>query len=184
MEKEGLLIEKAKRGDELAFAQLIDLYKSYIFAIILNFIKDYEEVENVAQEVFLQVYTSLPGFENDNFRAWISRIASNKSIDSLRRKRSKVKEETMKETEILVDSLGVYSDNNPESDFFKRKDMEEINKVLNSLPQIYVDVIRKFYFEEKSYEEISKEENISYKTVESRLYRVRNMFKRKWRERL
>ena len=69
------LIKKILSGDDNAFSQVVDEYKNYVFAIILNFIKDYDEVENVAQEVFLQVYISLPDFKIENFKGWIGRIA-------------------------------------------------------------------------------------------------------------
>ena len=83
------LIKKILSGDDNAFSQVVDEYKNYVFAIILNFIKDYDEVENVAQEVFLQVYISLPDFKIENFKGWIGRIAVNKSID-WKRKNAKI----------------------------------------------------------------------------------------------
>lgn len=184
MEKESVLIKKAVEGDEDSFAKLIEIYKNYVFAIILNFIKDYTEVENVAQEVFLQTYISLPKYENDNFKGWISRIATNKSIDWLRKKRSKFKEETMEVLEEVVDVWSISNKDTPESWIIEKENKEDINKVLNLLPQIYIDVIRKFYFEEKSYDEIAKEEGVTIKTIESRLYRGRKILREKWRERL
>lgn len=184
MEKESVLIKKAVEGDEDSFAKLIEIYKNYVFAIILNFIKDYTEVENVAQEVFLQTYISLPKYENDNFKGWISRIATNKSIDWLRKKRSKFKEETMEVPEEVVDVWSISNKDTPESWIIEKENKEDINKVLNLLPQIYIDVIRKFYFEEKSYDEIAKEEGVTIKTIESRLYRGRKILREKWRERL
>ncbi|MBC8590028.1 RNA polymerase sigma factor [Wansuia hejianensis] len=184
MEKESVLIKKAVEGDEDSFAKLIEIYKNYVFAIILNFIKDYTEVENVAQEVFLQTYISLPKYENDNFKGWISRIATNKSIDWLRKKRSKFKEETMEVLEEVVDVWSISNKDTPESWIIEKENKEDINKILNLLPQIYIDVIRKFYFEEKSYDEIAKEEGVTIKTIESRLYRGRKILREKWRERL
>jgi len=50
VDREKILIEKARSGHEDSFAELIDLYKNYIFAIILNFIKDYNEVENMPKK--------------------------------------------------------------------------------------------------------------------------------------
>ena len=91
MEDERILIERAKEGNEEAFSDLIGIYKNYIFAIILNFIKDYDEVENIAQEVCLQLYVSLPKYDQQNFKAWLGRIATNKSIDWLRKKRPNIR---------------------------------------------------------------------------------------------
>lgn len=183
MISEELLIKRAVAGDEDSFNQIIELYKNYVFAIILNFIKDYGEVENVAQEVFLQIYISLPNYDNDNFKGWISRITSNKSIDWIRRKKSKFKEETLEITEVLVDSSESDSVETPEQLLIKKEDSEELVDILNSIPDIYKEVLEKFYFEEMTYEEIAKEENVAVKTIASRLYRGKNLLREKWRER-
>lgn len=182
MDKELLLIKKAIEGDEQAFEKIVDLYKNYVFAIILNFIKDYNEVENVAQEVFLQIFISLPKYESDNFKGWISRIASNKSIDWIRRKKSKFKEETMENSQEIIEDPKYSHVETPEEIFLQNEKIKEINNMCSSISPIYEDVIRKFYLEGRSYEEIAGEEGVTVKTIASRLYRARNILKEKWRE--
>jgi RNA polymerase sigma factor (sigma-70 family) len=184
MDNELILIKKAVAGDEDSFRQLIDIYKNYVFAIILNFIKDYSEVENVAQEVFLQIYLSLPGYKDDNFKGWIGKIASNKSIDWIRRKRSKFREETLEDSEIVIDRVGMETGNNPEDILINKENREYLIQILNSMPIIYRESIEKFYFQDKSYEEIAKDENVTVKTIASRLYRGKNILKEKWSERI
>lgn len=183
MEREQILIKESVQGNEQSFAELINTYKNYVFAIILNFIKDYDEVENVAQEVFLQIYISLPQYEQDNLKGWIGRIASNKSIDWLRRKRSKFKEETLENSEEIIDKLGANQKDNPELLLIEKENKENLKRALDSIPDIYRITIEKFYFQGKSYEEIAAEENITVKAVASRLYRGKNILKEKWRER-
>ncbi|MDR7856835.1 sigma-70 family RNA polymerase sigma factor [Tissierella sp.] len=182
MINESVLIKKALDGDQDSFAKIVDLYKNYVFAIILNFIKDYNEVENVAQEVFLQIYLSLPKYQEDNFKGWIGRIASNKSIDWLRKKKSKFKEEVFENGEELINSPKLRHDDSPEEILIQKEKKESIAKLCKSVPQIYEEVIVKFYLQGKSYEEIAEEEEVSVKTIASRLYRGRNMLKEKWRE--
>jgi len=181
MERESLLIKESIEGSEKAFANIVNNYKNYVFAIILNFIKDYGEAENVAQEVFLQIYTSLPTYDNDNFKAWISKIAANKSIDWIRRKKTKFREEAVENTMDLIDSTA--SDkNNPEISIVDKERKEVLTIALNNMPEIYRVVIEKFYFQEKSYEMIAKEEDVPIKTIASRLYRAKILLKEKWRE--
>lgn len=180
MDRECRLIEKAKSGHEDSFSDLIDLYKNYIFAIILNFIKDYNEVENVAQEVCLQIYVSLPNYDQQNFKGWIGRIATNKSIDWLRRKKAKFNDQVLEEG--VLESLPVNLKDNPESLLVEKEKREELLKALNSIPEIYRDTLKKFYFQEKSYEAIAKEEDVTIKTIASRLYRAKILLKEKWRE--
>lgn len=182
MRNESELIKKAIEGDQDSFAEIVNLYKNYVFAIILNFIKDYNEVENVAQEVFLQIYISLPNYQDDNFKAWISRITSNKSIDWIRKKKNKFREEVMEDSEELIDNINNNYVDTPEEIFIENEKKELITKMCKSVPPIYEDVIIKFYLQGKSYEEIAEEEAVSVKTIASRLYRGRNMLKEKWRE--
>ncbi len=184
MINEAVLIKKALEGDEDSFSEIVEHYKNYVFAIILNFIKDYNEVENVAQEVFLQIFLSLPNYESNNFKAWIGRIASNKSIDWLRKKKSKFREEAIEDSEALVDNPIYSHSHTPEEVLIEKEKKEEISRLCKSIPPIYEETIIKFYLQGKSYEEIAVEEGTTVKTIASRLYRGRNMLKEKWRERL
>ena len=176
------LIEKAKEGNQDAFEQIVDLYKNYVYAIILNFIKDREEAENVAQEVFLQIYLSLPKYKSDNFKGWISRISSNKAIDHIRKKKTSFKEKPAEITEDLMQDIKNLKNETPEEMLIEKEKTLELEKICASLPRIYEDTIRKFYLEGKSYEEISKEESVTVKTIASRLYRGKNLLRKKWRE--
>lgn len=158
MDTENILIEKAKAGDEESFSKLIDHYKNYVFAIILNFIKDHNEVENVAQEVFLQIYVSLPKYDQINFKGWIGRITTNKSIDWIRKRKAKFNEESIEDG--FIEIVEIDQRNNPEILLVEQEKQKEVIKVLNSIPEIYRITIEKFYFQEKSYEVIAKEEEV------------------------
>lgn len=182
LNNESVLIKKALEGDQDSFAKIVNLYKNYVFAIILNFIKDYNEVENIAQEVFLQIYISLPKYQDDNFKGWIGKIASNKSIDWIRKKKSKFREEVMENSQELVDNANLSNVETPEEILIKKEKQKDLAKLCKSVAPIYEDVIVKFYLQGKSYEEIAKEEKTTVKTIASRLYRGRNMLKEKWRE--
>lgn len=182
MDKELLLIKESIEGNEDSFSEIVNIYKNYVFAIILSFIKDYDEVENVAQEVFLQIYVSLPSYDNNNFKAWISRITSNKSIDWIRKKKSKFKEELLEDSQTIIDIVGVDQKDNPEILLVEKENKETLFRTLNGLPDIYREVIEDFYFKEKSYEQIAKDKDVTVKTIASRLYRGKNMLKEKWRE--
>lgn len=183
MNNESKLIERALEGDEDSFAKIIDAYKNYIFAIILNFIKDYSEVENVAQEVFLQIFLSLPNYESHNFKGWIGKIAANKSIDWIRKEKSKFKE-VIGDSEDLADNIQFSHCDTPEEKLLEKERKEDIARLCKSIPPIYEEAITKFYLQGMSYEEIALEEGVSVKTIASRLYRAKNLLKEKWRERV
>jgi len=175
------LIERAKLKDEESFKMLIDKYKNYVFAIILSKVSDYQEAENISQEVFIQIFLSLDSYKDDNFKAWIGRISFNKTIDYLRKKNKEIKEEIKsinfyKLEEILPDNK------DPSYRILNNEKGKILLEILEKIPRIYADTIKKHYIEDKSYEEISREENTSIKTVETRLYRGRKMIQKVWED--
>lgn len=170
------LVKSAIAGDENSFCQIVESYKAYVFAIILGFIKDKYEAENVAQEVFLQIHRSLPQYRYQNLKGWIGRITVNKAIDWKRTEKAKRVRE-----QILFEATG-NSTESPEEVLLKKTEHELVQKICSSLPEIYRSTLEKFYLEGKSQQQIAVEEGITIKTVESRLYRARGMVREKWRE--
>jgi DNA-directed RNA polymerase specialized sigma24 family protein len=74
-------VQRFLSGDQEAFREIVDVYKAYVFAIILNFVKQQDEAENVVQEVFMQIYRSLPQYRFQSFKSWIGKISITKAID-------------------------------------------------------------------------------------------------------
>lgn len=70
----------------------------------------------------------------------------------------------------------------PDKVIIRQEDRERLEKICTMLPDRYADVIQKFYFQDKGYNDIAVEEGISTKTVESRLYRARIVLRQKWEE--
>lgn len=177
---DGQLVKRCRLGDSEDFAALVDRYKAYVFAIILN-LTGRTAAEDIAQEVFLQVYRSLPQCEIQNFKAWLGRIAVSKAIDWNRRQARRRGEASLDGTAGRPE-LGIASAESPEDILLRRERREKVGSLVDELPAIYRIVIRKYYFEGKSYQEIAVEEEIAVKTVETRLYRGRHLFRRKWEE--
>lgn len=169
------IIAQVLNGDIDAFSAIVERYKSYIFAIIFNFIKSNDEAENVAQEVFIKIYLSLPQYKKNNFKSWIGRIAVNKAIDYLRAHKSM--ELPFKDTELVLKA-----DITPEDIYIKEYEKNRLKEACYSLPEIYKNVIYMFYFDRKNYEEIAAIEGVTVRTVESRLYRARKLLRKKWEE--
>lgn len=166
--------------DPREFEAVIDEYKAYVFAIILRFVNNRDDVQDIAQDVFLQLYRSLKEYRPDHLKAWIGRVAVNKAIDWKRR------QERMPET------AGSYQDDIINPDIRPGPDIEEqieqkerdqnLRRLCAGLPSRYHRVLIQYHFQEKSYQQIAREEGISIKTVESRLYRARKLLREKWEE--
>lgn len=180
MSSEEILIRKAAEGSKAAFEDLVERYKAYVFAIILNFIEDNNQAENVAQEVFLQIYISLPRYRYEGFRTWIGRIATRKAIDWKRKEgRIAVRERPVDMQEFVPgEDMSVRL----EDEFIFNEDRERLKVLCDELPPKYRTIVKAFYYAGKSYKQIAMEEGIAEKTVESRLYRARKILRENWKE--
>ena len=180
MSLEDILIKRAAAGDKEAFEQLVDKYKGYVFAIILNLIRDSFYAEDIAQEVFQQVYLSLPRYRFGGFKSWLGRIATRKAIDWKRKQQSIQEKE---KAAALLEKLAVQGEyGNIEESMIRREDVKRIKVLCRQLPESCQRVIKKYYFSGKSYQQIASEEGIAVKTVETRLYRARQKLKERWKE--
>ncbi|MCQ6277039.1 sigma-70 family RNA polymerase sigma factor [Bacillus sp. V3B] len=176
--RDQVLIEKVLSGHDHAFRLLVEKYHNDLFRIIYAVLRDQKEAEDAAQEVFLKIYTSLPKYENQGFKTWITRIAVNHAID-MKRKRDRRQED--------VTDSGEYEFRNSQSvsvetEVINTERQKLVRKKLNELPENYQKVIYDFYIAEKSYQQMAKEQNVQVKTIETKLYRARNWMKKHWKE--
>ncbi len=180
MNPEEIVIKRAAAGDKAAYEKLVDKYKGYVFAIVLNLTQDKFHAENIAQDVFLQVDISLPRYRYEGFRTWLGRIAARKAIDWKRKYgRTQAKERPLAAPEQLP---GQRESPSLEEDLIRREDERRIRALCSQLPDSYRTVIIKYYFSGKSYRQIAEEEGIAVKTVETRLYRARQKLREQWKE--
>jgi RNA polymerase sigma factor (sigma-70 family) len=178
MESEDIIIKKAVQGNEQAFRLLVERYQDFVIKVCFNVVKDSSHTENIAQEVFLQVFRALPTYQYKGFKTWIGRIALNKAIDYQRKINAQKKREVAL-TEEFQNTL-IDDGRNDIEGFWGGEDRKRLLSLCDNLPEIYRIIVSKYYIQEKCYSEIAKEENISVKTVESRLYRARKLLKERW----
>lgn len=171
--------KRLMNGDLQAFEGFIEEYQGYVFAIILRFVNDPDDAQDIAQEVFLQLYRSLPEYRPDNLKAWVGKIATNKAIDGKRR-RARQGEYLQAEVELPYTPQAL--EMNPEQMLIKLEKQERIKALCSELPPGYSRVLMRYYFDHQSYQQIAREEGISLKTVESRLYRARKILRERWEE--
>lgn len=179
MEQDELLVKRALKGDNDSFRSIVEKYQGLVYAICFNITGHRQEAENLAQETFIQVYRSLSRYENKGFKSWIGRIATNKAIDWKRKR----KLENEGKVVYLEDISEISTDDNSINEqLIKKENAKRVMELCNNLPEIYSTVLIKFYIQSKSYNEISKEDGISVKTVESRLYRAKQAIRKQWEE--
>ena len=84
------LVVELKNGSEQAFSVLVQTYQNMVFNAVLGIVQQLEEAEDVAQEVFIQVYQSIKGFRGDaKLSTWVYRISITKALDFERGKKAK-----------------------------------------------------------------------------------------------
>jgi RNA polymerase sigma-70 factor (ECF subfamily) len=109
------LVHFARQGEEAAFEEIVQRYSPRVFRIASQFFRRREAVEDAAQDIFLKIYTQLPSYEGrGSFEGWISRLASNTCINTLRsakrRPESTISELTDDENEWMAQRLTEVAD--------------------------------------------------------------------------
>ncbi|WP_055107811.1 RNA polymerase sigma factor [Paenibacillus ihumii] len=154
-------------------------YGSYVYRVAHSVLHDAKEAEDAAQEIFLQVYKSLPGYRFEGFKTWLTRIAIHKSID-LKRKRERRKEEQWDPAKVL--HIAPAQEDGVLQHLMDEERRSQLRARILELPPGHRDIITAFYLEGKSYEDIAAEQSIAVKSVESRLYRARSWIREHWKE--
>ncbi len=85
---EGALVQRAQAGDETAFREIVERYQSKVFSIIHGIVRQRNDIEDIAQQVFAKVYLSLRSFDfRSSLITWIYKITVNECFDYLRKRK-------------------------------------------------------------------------------------------------
>lgn len=104
LERTATLVRLVKSGDTAAFEELVRLYRSQVAGIAYRIVGDYDDAKDITQMVFVKLYHNLRRYDpSKRFTTWLYRIATNASIDYVR-KFKKQKFELLEETWGLVDT--------------------------------------------------------------------------------
>ena len=178
------LIAEAIQGSQKAYAVLEGRYKTAIFHIVLKIVRDQETANDLVQETFMKAFSALASYRSEyRFSTWLYKIAANSSIDFLRKKRIKAlsldKEIDTGDGKVEIE-IPDYT-YHPERDLVRKQQRFTINEAIDSLPDKYREVIVHRHQEDKSYEEIADLLGIPVGTVKARIFRARELLKKKLR---
>lgn len=170
------LIEQTLNGDHSHFRHLVDKYKLQVQRTCYGFTQSRSDAEDIAQEVFIEVFESLGSFRHESkFSTWIYRIAVNKSLNHLRRQKRRL---VMQNLEDLLVGKGKaetreYVDDNRLPDDFTDPDenLKRLKLALNELPNNQRIAITLYTYQQLSYKQISEVMDISVSSVESLIFR-------------
>ncbi|MFA5777075.1 MAG: RNA polymerase sigma factor [Parcubacteria group bacterium] len=151
------LIILLKCKNPIVHNELVNRYQKKLFIYLYRFIGNKEETEDLLQNVFLKVYKYCENFDTERkFSSWIYRIAHNEAVNCIKRKSIK-KFISLEDFVSSKDRIETKSDAKSPMEVWISKELRnEMKDALKKLPEKYKEVLEMRYFQEKSYEEISK----------------------------
>lgn len=181
------LVDAALSGDQRAYQMLVQKYQKPLYFHILKMVRNRDIVDDLVQEAFLKAFDCLQSYNKEYaFSTWIYRIATNHSIDYLRKKKLNTLsiDEPVpgKEGEMKMDLPDEYS--HTDRDIIRKQRRTFIRNAIESLPEKYRVVIRMRHMDEMSYEEISEELNLPLGTVKAHIFRARELLNRALKDKL
>jgi len=173
---DGKLVKAAKRGDMLAFEELVGRHRDKIYARAFSMMRNEDEALDLSQEAWIKAWQRLKQFQGDSsFVTWMTRIVINLCLDQLR----KHKRQRTDSVELLQDESGGVErymppvDVNPTEGLERSELRERIDRAMAQLSVAHRTVLVLHEFESLEYKEIAKRMDCSIGTVMSRLFYAR-----------
>lgn len=169
------IISQVLKGDQQAYALLVERYQNYVFTIVLRYIKSREDAEEVAQDIFIKAYRSLADFKGTaKFSTWLYTITTTTCITFLRKKKLEIHSLDNEKVFTTADNIdGGMSANQIE----QKSKVQMVNEAIKLLGPEDAEVITLFYKSEQTLEEIAHILGIEPNTVKVRLHRARTRLK-------
>ena len=177
-------IKNLRSGNQAAFSLLIDDYQQKVFHTCISFVPNKEDAEDIAQEVFLEVYKSIGKFKgNSKLSTWIYKICTNKCLEFIRKKNAKKRLVFMQRilgTEIPLDKTNFFTEFNHPGILLEHKERSEtIYLAINTLPESQKTVFTLAKLDGKTYQEIVEITGKSMSSVESIMFRAKKNLQKK-----
>lgn len=153
-------------------------YDAYLKKIIHGIIKSPERTEELYHEIVQKIYFATDGWSGVNFKGWIARIAVNYAIDAKRKQRGEADWLSLDELdEERVPALNVC---HPDAEIIAQETAAEALRLIGELDELYRVPLEMYYRTDRSVKEIAETLGLSPRTVETRIYRARQIIRGKW----
>jgi RNA polymerase sigma factor (sigma-70 family) len=171
------IISRVLKGEQKAYAELVNRYQNYVFTLTLRFIKSREDAEEVSQDIFVKAYRSLADFRGaSKFSTWLYTIVNTTCITFLRKKRLDIQSlDNEKVFETVENHDSGFNANQVE----QKSKINMVNTAISMLSRDDSEILTLFYKAEQSLEEISQILGLEPNTVKVRLHRARLKLKEK-----
>lgn len=171
------LIDAALAGNPKAYSELLNNYRKPVSYVILKIVGNADDAEDLTLEVFAKAFKYLANYRPDfAFSTWLFRIATNHSIDFIRRQKVPMQSLHHADEENLPLQVSDPAPN-PQDAFIRQERIDLMHKLTNVLPLKYARPVRLRYFQQLSYVEMASELKLPVGTVKARLFRARVMLR-------
>ncbi|WP_289055578.1 RNA polymerase sigma factor [Carboxylicivirga marina] len=180
MINEKLLLERITNGDTSAFRQLVEYNHKKVIHICLSYVGNTTDAEDIAQEVFIEMYRSIKNFRSESsISTWLYRLSVNKSLDfirqSKRQKRGSGKVNPMEKSEI--ERLNI-SNKQMASDSIEEEERKKVlYQAIDKLPHRQKEALLLSQIKELKQQEVADTMNTTVSSVESLLVRAKRKLK-------
>jgi RNA polymerase sigma-70 factor, ECF subfamily len=164
--------------NEVVFRVLVEKYQKLVYNACYNLIKQREDAEDVAQDVFIEIYESIHQFRNESkLSTWLYRIAINKSLNHIRKHKWKSMVFSFEtfftgEKNVRLEIEDSNALNSPETLDYTERTLV-LKKAMDSLPENQRIAFTLCKYDELSYQEISEIMNLSISSIESLIHRAK-----------
>lgn len=184
-EQDRVLVERALAGQQAAFDELMRKYRKALYHHIQRMVRQKMDVEDLVQEAFIKAFSALDSYSAQYaFSTWLYKIATNHTIDYLRKKRlptfSLDKPIQTKEGELEYEVPDTTY--RPDRHIVEDQRRRLIQEAIDALPPKYHRVIVMRHQQEKSYEEIATELDLPLGTVKAHIFRARELLNKYLRD--
>jgi len=172
------LVQNAIKGDQKSYAELLGRYRDAIYFMLLKMVNNKIDAEDLAIEAFGKAFRNLSQYSPSfAFSTWLFKIASNNCIDFLRkRKNDVISLDNPSDNSDLDQTIPIAANVlDPEEELIKDQKESVMRIIVTKLKPRYRKLIELRYFNEYSYEEISKELELPIGTVKAQLFRAREL---------
>lgn len=181
--QENELVNRLKNGDEEAFRIIFNDNQKKVINACYRMVNDIETAEDLTQEVFIKVYSSINQFRGESqLSTWIYRIAITKSLDHLRAQKRKKRMAILKylsgDEEKQID-IEAPKDQNPDIIIDNSERMKILNDAINTLPENQRVAFSLSKYDEMSSKEIAEVLSTSVSAVESLIHRAKKNLEKK-----
>lgn len=164
------IIKEVLSGNRSAFSSLVERHKSMVFAVCIRIIKNQEDAEEIAQDVFVKAFQKLSTFRGDSsFKTWIYRIAFTSAVSKTRLKKNYTAD---------IDSVQIPDDHvelaqNGLNELNQKDRQKYLRLAMNLLKEDEQMLLNFYYFDEQTIEEIAQTTGLSESNVKVKLHRSR-----------